>query len=231
MSALEARPHDEQDGTDGVHAEGARTLQFLLTLRAQGVADLAVLRAMERVPRDVFAPARYRDLSRTDVSIPLPCGQTMTPPGVVASLLVSLAVSADQRVLEVGAGSGYVTALLATMGAHVLSLERYRSLALAAHERLSGLRLRQIELQHADGLNPTRLLGRFDRILMNGAVDAIPQALLQRLAPGGKLVGALRMAEGPRKVIVTRVGDNAVEHEVAGPVRVTPLAPGVADVL
>lgn len=216
---------------DAPLADGARTLQFLLALRAQGVSDLAVLRAMERINRVIFAPARYADLARTDVSIPLACGQTMTPPNVVASFLVSLGIEPGQRVLEVGTGSGYVTALMTEMGAHVVSLERFHALALGAYERLSGLGMRAVELQHADGLQSSRLLGRFDRIILNGVVETIPDALLQRLVPGGRLVGALRLDGMPRKVVVSRVGDNAVDHQIGGVVRLTPLVSGVSHTL
>lgn len=217
----------DADGDEPL-ADGARTLQFLLALRAQGVSDLAVLRAMERVSRVTFAPARYADLARTDVSIPLACGQTMTPPNVVASFLVSLGIEPGQRVLEVGTGSGYVTALMTDMGAHVVSLERFHALALAAYERLSGLGMRAVELQHADGLQATRLLGRFDRIILNGVVDHIPEGLLQRLVPGGRLVGALRVDGVPRKIVVARVGDNAVDHQLGALVRLTPLVAGIS---
>ncbi len=216
---------------DAPLADGAKTLQFLLALRAQGVGDLGILRAMERVSREVFAPARYADLSRTDVSIPLACGQTMTPPTIVASFLLSLGIAPGQRVLEIGTGSGYVTALMTAMGADVVSLERFRTLALAAHERLLGLGMPAVELQHADGLAATRLLGRFDRILLNGVVEVIPENLLQRLVPGGRLVGALRVDGAPRKITVSRVGDNAVDHALGGPVRLTPLISGLADTL
>jgi protein-L-isoaspartate(D-aspartate) O-methyltransferase len=195
------------------------------------VRDLPILRAMERVPRQVFAPPRCADLARTDVSIPLPCGQTMTPPTTVAGMLVELQVMKGQRVLEVGSGSGYVSALLAELGAHVLSLERFRSLALAAHERLAGLGVRTVELQHADGLHATRLLGRFDRVLLNGVVEQVPDALYHRLAPGGRLVGAVRADGAIRRITAIRAGENAVDQHLGPPVRLTPLAPGISETL
>jgi protein-L-isoaspartate(D-aspartate) O-methyltransferase len=212
-------------------AEGAKTLQFLLALRAQGVGDVAVLRAMERVSRVIFAPTRYADLSRTDVSIPLSCGQTMTPPTIVASFLGSLGVAPGQRILEIGTGSGYVAALMAEMGAHVVSLERFRSLALSAHERLSGLGVRSVDLQHADGLQATRLLGRFDRIIVNGAFDAVPEQLMQRLSPGGRLVGAIRLDGVPHKLVLNRGADDEWDQRIGARVRLTPLSPGVSETL
>ena len=98
---------------EGASSESERTVAFLLSLRARGVRDLALLRAMERVPREHFAPSRFADLARQDVSVPLPCGQTMTAPHTVAALVGALEMKPDCRVLEVGSGSGYVAALLA----------------------------------------------------------------------------------------------------------------------
>ncbi len=211
--------------------EGEKTLAFLLALRAQGVSDLTVLRAMERVPRPDFAPARYSDLARTNVSIPLPCGQTMTPPSIVATFLGALQVEPGCRVLEVGTGSGYVSALLLELGAQVVSLERYQTLAIAAHERLATMGLRGIDLQHSDGLNPTRLLGRFDRILLNGTVDQLSDALLNRLAPGGRLVAIAKVEGVARLVTVERDRDGQVGRRLGAPVRLPPLVPGLAETL
>jgi protein-L-isoaspartate(D-aspartate) O-methyltransferase len=224
LSAEREEPMNER-------GEGAKTLAFLLSLRAQGVHDLGILRAMERVPRDHFAPRRYSDLARTDVSIPLPCGQTMTPPGIVASMLGMLGLTSGQRVLEIGCGTGYVSALMASLGTHVLSIERFGTLALAAHERLAGMGLRGVELQHADGLQPTRLLGRFDRIILNGAVEEVPEALIQRLNHGGRLVGGLRIDGHTWLAVINRTGDHAADVSVRQPVRLTPLSVGVAGIL
>ncbi|CAN7205920.1 methyltransferase domain-containing protein [Bosea sp. LjRoot9] len=213
-------------------SEGERTVAFLLSLRAQGVRDLVVLRAMERVPRERFAPSRFADLARQDVSVPLLCGQTMTAPHTVAALLTALEMQPSARVLEVGTGSGYVSALLAAMGGEVVSLERYRTLALAAHERLSGNGYGQsVDLRHADGFQPDRTLGRFDRILVNGVAHAMPEALLMRLSPGGRLVGALRVEGVARRVVVTKAADGSFDHAMGPVVRLPPLAPGLARAL
>ncbi len=217
---------------DAAASEGERTVAFLLSLRAQGVRDLVVLRAMEKVPRERFAPARYADLARQDVSVPLPCGQTMTAPHTVASLLGALEMKPAARVLEIGTGSGYVAALLAAMGGEVVSLERYRTLALAAHERIgdSGY-APAVELRHADGFQPDRSLGRFDRILVNGVTHTVPEALLARLAPGGRLVGVLRVEGVARRVVVSRTGEGGFDHALGPVVRLPPLAPGLAKAL
>ncbi|KQU51216.1 hypothetical protein ASG72_15705 [Bosea sp. Leaf344] len=217
---------------DEASSAGERTVAFLLSLRAQGVRDLTVLRAMERVSRERFAPTRFADLARQDVSVPLPCGQTMTAPHTVAAMLGALDMQQAVRVLEIGTGSGYVTALLAAMGGEVVSLERYRTLALAAHERITGSGQEQrVDLRHADGFQPDRTLGRFDRILVNGVAQSIPEALLARLSPGGRLVGALRVEGAARRVVVTRLADGSVDHALGPPLRLPPLAPGLARAL
>lgn len=213
-------------------SEGERTVAFLLSLRARGVRDLALLRAMERVPRDRFAPSRFADLAREDVSVPLPCGQTMTAPHTVANLLGALDMQVGARVLEVGTGSGYVSTLLAALGGEVVSLERYRSLALAAHERVSGSGFgKLIDLRHADGFQPDRTLGRFDRILVNGVTQTVPEALLTRLSNGGRLVGALRIEGTARRVVVTRLGDDQFDHATGPVLRLPPLVPGISRAL
>lgn len=216
---------------EGASSESERTVAFLLSLRARGVRDLALLRAMERVPREHFAPSRFADLARQDVSVPLPCGQTMTAPHTVAALVGALEMKPDCRVLEVGSGSGYVAALLAAMGGKVVSLERYRTLALAAHERLTGGGFTQlVELRHADGLQPDRTLGRFERILVNGVMQAVPEALLARLETGGRLVGALRVEGAGRLVVVTR-SEDGFDHALGPIIRIPPLAPGLSQAL
>ncbi|MCO5093066.1 protein-L-isoaspartate O-methyltransferase [Bosea sp. (in: a-proteobacteria)] len=213
-------------------SEGERTVAFLLSLRSRGVRDLALLRAMEKVPRERFAPSRFADLARQDVSVPLPCGQTMTAPHTVADLIGALDMQAGVRVLEVGTGSGYVSALLAAMGGEVVSLERYRSLALAAHERVGDMGFgKGVELRHADGFEPDRTLGRFERILVNGVTRAVPEALLARLSPGGRLVGALRVEGVARRVVVTRLDDGGFDHATGPSLRLPPLMPGLARAL
>lgn len=216
---------------EGASSESERTVAFLLSLRARGVRDLPLLRAMEKVSREHFAPSRFADLARQDVSVPLPCGQTMTAPHTVAALVGALEIKPGCRVLEVGSGSGYVAALLAAMGAQVVSLERYRTLALAAHERLAGGGFsNSVELHHADGFQPDRALGRFDRILVNGVMQALPEALLARLGQGGRLVGALRVEGLGRRVVVTS-GENGLDHALGPAIRLPPLAPGLARAL
>ncbi|KQT61364.1 protein-L-isoaspartate O-methyltransferase [Methylobacterium sp. Leaf456] len=204
---------------------------FVLALRERGVRDTAVLRAMEQVPREPFAPAPLREYARRDIALPLPHGQTMTAPSIAAAMLGALDVQAGARVLEVGTGSGYVTALLVRLGAgHVRSLERYPGLARAARDRL-GANLNDATVEAADGLGAGSMeRQRFDRILINGAVTAVPPHLFAALTPGGRLVAGLWSGRGCRLVTLTRDGEGAPTRLDGPTLRLGPMTPGRARV-
>ncbi len=200
---------------------------FVLALREKGLRDIAVLRAMERVPRGTFAPAAHREQARWDIALPLPCGASMTAPSTVAVMLALLRVEPGQRVLEIGTGSGYVTALLARLGASaVLSLERSVTLTVEATRRLAALP--EAHVVRADGLAPELPDGGFDRILVHGSVEAIPPHWRAALEPGGRLVTGLS-GGGLCRVAILASPEADVEPGV--PVRLAALVPGLARVL
>lgn len=199
---------------------------FVLALREKGLRDTAVLRAMERVPRETFAPAAHREQARRDIALPLPCGATMTAPSSVAAMLTRLKLEPGQRVMEIGAGSGYVTALLDRLGAGaVLSLERYRTLAEDAAARLADLP--EVHVVQADALASALPDGGFDRILVNGCVEAVPEHWLAALEPGGRLVTGLTVDGLCHLAAVSADGT----REIAAPLRLAMLVPGLARVL
>jgi protein-L-isoaspartate(D-aspartate) O-methyltransferase len=210
-------------------AERIEAAAFVMALRARGIRDTGVLGAMERVPRELFAPRRFADLSRTDVSLPLPCGQTMTAPGTVAAMLVALEAKRGQRVLEVGTGSGYVTALLARLGCRVHTIERFATLVDSAGGRfaIAGV-AESIVAAAGDGLAPDLPSGGFERILLNGATATVPAALTSLLAAGGRLVGALAGSGFPRLVRIERQTDGTLRETLGGPLRLGPLVAGMA---
>jgi protein-L-isoaspartate(D-aspartate) O-methyltransferase len=210
--------------------EAIGVASFVLSLRAKGIRNTALLRAMELVPRDVFAPRRFRDLSRTDVALPLPCGQTMTAPGTVATMLLALGIEPGQRVLEVGTGTGYVTALMAHLGAEVITVERFNTLAESASQHLKIVEAGRVRVEIGDGLAP-RVRDRFDRILLNGARPEIPASLTSLLEPGGRLVGALTQQDVPRLVQLNRLQDGELSQSLGAPLRISSLVTGIAATL
>lgn len=219
---------DQPDRSMEVAVEAA---SFVLALRARGIGDTAVLRAMELVPREIFAPRTFSDLSRTDVALPLPCGQTMTAPRAVAAMLVALGVASGQRVLEIGTGSGYVTALLVRLGAHVRSVERFATLVEGARERLKIVEATgSASVEIGDGL-AIRSDEPFDRVVLNGTLPDIPESLMAHLAPGGRLVGAVTAEGGPRLVRIDTTADGTVKRELGVRLRLSPLIAGVAETL
>lgn len=203
--------------------EAIAAAAFVLSLRERGLRDKAVLGAMERVPRELFAPRRFADLSRRDVALPLPLGQTMTAPYSVALMLTALSVQPGDGVLEIGTGSGYVTALLARLGARVVTMERYAALADGAAIRFGELGIAgTIELSVRDGLT-MRTSERFERILLNGALPALPDEVTSLLAPGGRLVGALNGETGPRLVTIDADLQGKLRETRGADLRIAPL--------
>lgn len=227
-----ARVQTMDDTESASHREAVGNAAFVLALRERGVRDTATLRAMERVPRERFAPARFRDHARRDVALPLPCGATMTAPTIVAAMLTALAVAPGARILEIGTGSGYVTALLVSLGgAGVRSLERYATLADHARVALGAEAVANATIEIADGLSGDAAgEGVYDRILVNGACRAMPVHLAAALGPGGRLVGALSTEAGPRLLVVERDAAGNLAHRVGKAARLAALIPGRAQI-
>ena len=163
------------------------TMQFLLSLRERGIANLAVLRAMETLPREQFVPHRHADLAWRDIALPIACGQTMPEPFLVARMVESLNLLGAHRVLEIGTGSGYMAALAAHQAASVLSLEIDSNLAQQARANLQAAGIANVEVRNTDGCQGAPADGPFDVIFLSGSVPEVPQALLQQLKTGGRL--------------------------------------------
>ena len=232
MPNSSAEPDDDlpEDAAAAI-SQAEETVAFLLSLRAKGIRDIGVLRAMEMVPRDLFAPRRFADLARADVSLPLPCGQTMTAPAIIATMLVELGVEPHHRVLEVGTGSGYVSAVLGRLGRDVLTVERFRTLAIGATERIGALGQQHVRIATGDGLAIGPEIGPFDRVLLNGTVAEVPKGLRDALAMGGRLVGA-RLIDGvPRLFRIQRTGEGLLAEERREVLKLPPLAAGAARAL
>jgi protein-L-isoaspartate(D-aspartate) O-methyltransferase len=168
---------------------------LLLMLRIQGIRNTDVLRAIETVPREAFVPHQLADLAARDLPLPIACGQTMSEPSLVARMLEALDIQRDHRVLEIGTGSGYVTAILATLAGNVVSVDRFHTLVSGAETRLEQLGFSNVEIICGDGL-ASDLAGPFDRILAHISFDEAPRSLINLLAPAGVLIYGRSSGEG-----------------------------------
>ena len=157
-------------------------------LRARGVADECVLNAMARVPRHEFAPEPYRGEAYEDHPLPIAEGQTISQPYIVALMLEALALSPGDRVLEVGTGSGYVTALLAELAAQVISVERHAALADPARELIARMGYTNVRIIVGDGALGFPECAPYDAIIVSAAAADIPPTLLAQLAEGGRMI-------------------------------------------
>lgn len=167
---------------------GLRRRMVESQLRGRGIADERVLATMLRVPRHEFAPERYREQSYEDHPLPIGEGQTISQPYIVASMLEGLELSPNDKVLEVGTGSGYVTALLAELTAEVVSMERHASLAERARELLVGMGYKNIRIIVGDGSRGFAELAPYDAIIVSAAAPELPHELLEQLAEGGRMI-------------------------------------------
>src|SRR5437879_8530856 len=157
-------------------------------LRARGIADERVLAAMLRVPRHEFIPERYRDQAYEDHPLPIGEGQTISQPYIVAIMLEALELTPADKVLEVGTGSGYVTALLAELAAQVFSVERHKLLAEEARERLARLGYPNLKVVVGDGSLGLPAYAPYDAIMVSAAAAELPPALLAQLREGGRMI-------------------------------------------
>jgi protein-L-isoaspartate(D-aspartate) O-methyltransferase len=159
-----------------------------MQLRGRGIADPRVLDAMARVPRHEFTPESYRDQAYEDHPLPIGEGQTISQPYIVASMLEALALKASDRVLEVGTGSGYVTALLAELTAEIVSVERHATLGDGARELLQRLGYANVKVLVGDGSQGMPEFTPYDAILVSAAAAELPRALVAQLAEGGRMI-------------------------------------------
>ena len=194
-----------------------------LQLARRGIADARVLDAMRRVPREQFVPVGDREHAYDDAAIALDHGQTISQPYVVALICQGLALTGDERVLDVGTGSGYQAAVLAELAGEVVSIERIPELAEKARANLAVAGYAdRIELRVGDGSLGVPERAPFDATAVAAAAPTVPPALWDQLADGGRLVLPLGHRFDQRLVLVERVGDETRQRTLA-PVRFVPL--------
>jgi len=204
-----------------------KVLRLLMELRGAGIADARVLGAIERVPREVFVPAAFKDQAYENVALPIGHGQTISQPLVVALMTEALEIGERHKVLEVGTGSGYQTAVLARLCRRVFTIERHRVLLKEAEQRFAELKLRNVTTRFGDGTKGWPEQAPFDRILVTAAAPDLPRKLLDNLAPDGILVAPVGEERRDQQLLRLRRKDGETVTEELGGVRFVPLVAGL----
>jgi protein-L-isoaspartate(D-aspartate) O-methyltransferase len=202
--------------------------RLILALRSQGVTDPKVLKAIESTPRELFTPELFKERAFEDSALPIACGQTISQPFIVGLMTQALKIERRSRILEIGTGSGYQTAILSKLARLVYTVERYRTLMRDAEARFRELGLTNVITRFGDGGEGWPEQAPFDRIMVTAAAPGEPTMLLQQLKPSGILVAPV--GKGPVQSLRRYVGDGkgAFHVEDLIEVRFVPLLDGVA---
>ncbi len=200
----------------------AREQMVQRQLAARGVRDPRVLEAMRKVPRHELVPPELRGEAYDDRPLPIGHGQTISQPYIVAAMTEALRLAGDERVLEVGTGSGYQAAVLAELAREVYSIEIVAPLAERARRDLARLGYANVQVRQGDGYRGWPEHAPFDAIVVTAAPDHVPEPLLAQLAPGGRLVLPLGGSFAQELVLLTRGADGVTRQELL-PVRFVPM--------
>ncbi|PLX61327.1 protein-L-isoaspartate O-methyltransferase family protein [Sedimenticola selenatireducens] len=203
--------------------EKARFNMVEQQVRPWEVLDAQVLELIGSMPRDHFVPDSYKGLAYADIEIPLGDGQKMMFPRVEGRLLQALDIQPSDNILEVGTGSGYLTACLAKMGNRVISQEINPTFTEQARQRLAELQIENVELRTTDSLSDDIESGRFDAIAITGSLPEMPETFKQRLNIGGRLFVVTGQSPVMTAFLVTRTGENEWQSEPLFETDITPL--------
>lgn len=224
---------DDTPATDqATHALNTRDTErragFIMEMRARGVRSRDVLSALERVPRHLFVAREFAEFALADRSLPIACGQMIERPSIAARMVEALDISKAHKILEIGTGSGWLTAVLAALAAQVISVERYRTLAKIARGHLGAHGVGNATVLVRDGLAGDKEHAPFDRILVGGSLDEIPRPLFEQLRPDGAIIAAVGPPHTVQRMLVFRQGRGHPATIDLGEVRFVPLTPGLA---
>lgn len=201
---------------------GGYRARLVEVLREKGISDMAVLGAVGQVPRHLFVPEAFRNQAYDDTSLPIGNGQTISQPSTHARNLQALGLTGGERVLEIGTGSGYQTALLSFLAEHVMSVERVAVLARDATTALDRAGCTNVAVAIGDGSHGWLPMGPYDAIVVAAAAPAVPAPLVRQLRDGGRLVIPLARGKGQVLVRVTSK-DGQTDHEELGAAQFVPL--------
>lgn len=183
-------------------------------IRAQGIEDLEILQLFDRVPRHLFLPDGMRPRAYEDAPIPIGYGQTASQPSLQAAFLQILRPTPDDKILEIGTGSGYLTALLALMCDRVYSVERVRELSVRARKALDALGIRNAALLVGDGSIGWRKFAPFDVVVVSAGSPSVPPALVDQLSEGGRLLIPVGSPDSQELVLFRKAGKEIVEESI-----------------
>jgi protein-L-isoaspartate(D-aspartate) O-methyltransferase len=193
-------------------------------IAARGIADERILGAFRAVPREAFVPEKARDLAYEDSPLPIEAEQTISQPYIVALMVEAAEIGPMDRVLEIGAGSGYAAAVIAELADEVFAIERHAELAKLAGERMERLGYEHVSIYEGDGTAGLPSKAPFDAIIASASGSHVPDVLLEQLEVGGRLVMPIGDPGEVQKLIkITRIGDDEYEQEELGDVRFVPL--------
>ena len=202
----------------------AQAAALAVRLRS-AVGDERVLGAIAAMPRERFVPPSQRSRAYENVALPIACGQTISQPLVVARMLETLQLQPDDRVLDIGTGSGYHAALLARLAGHVWTIERHPKLSAAAQDTIAGLGIDNITFEVGDGYQGLPSQAPFDAINVAAAAgESVAETLEHQLAPGGRLV--VPVGESDQHLMLSRRTPDGIVRFKLEPVRFVPLVPG-----
>lgn len=199
---------------------------LIMQLRRRGIRDADVLRAIERIPRELFVDDAFSEHAYQDIALPIECGQTISQPFVVATMTEKLDLKPTHKVLEIGTGSGYQAAILSQLCRRVYSVERWRELQKAAEARLARLKIANVTTIIGDGWLGWPPQAPFDRIIVTAAALDAPAALLDQLREGGRMIIPLGETRDTQSLVqIDKTPEGLVETPLL-PVRFVPLVHG-----
>jgi protein-L-isoaspartate(D-aspartate) O-methyltransferase len=207
--------------------EAEARMQFVFTLRSNGVTSADVLNAMESLRRREFVEGIFQDRAMDDTPLPIPCGQTISQPSIVGLMTQALEVNRRCKVLEIGTGSGYQAAVLARLARRVYTVERHLRLARRSRELLHALGLHNITVIHGDGSQGLPEQVPFDRIIITAAAEDPPKTLLDQLRVGGIMVLPVGQSHSVQTLLKVTKTDQGLDYADLGPVRFVPLVEGI----
>lgn len=204
---------------------------YLLRMRARGISDRRLLAAIEATPREDFIPGQWIKAAYSSRMIPIDCGESIEGLDLQTRIFATLDVQQNHRILEIGTGSGFTTAVLARLGQRVTTVDRYKTLCANAMQRFEALELNNIITKHMDGSESLPGEGPFDRIVSWVAFEGLPRSYVELLSSGGIMIAPIGPGDSGQSLAkLTKIGSRFEREDIAN-VRLQPAKPGLAAAL